>query len=241
MTAIGRSVLNYFGSKVSVARMTHPGQRPAARESSRSMAATSRFRRANTPAQTTTPAGKPSPKARRFGGVEAQGDRDPMPYPGDYVFLVTACDEGFNDGTKRRSYKVSLEVKEILQGGIDQPGSNKKHEVGDVVKAIMLETGPGMSEFKRFCMATAGFNAEEDAQYNVWDKTEAGGGLRGDHIEACLGENNRFVVDGQNPAVGVLVGCEVSYTKPDGKGSYYRHYGWYVVDESEGGSEGGAA
>lgn len=219
------------GLTITVHERTHPGPRPAAREK-RHVMATSRFRRANAPASATpVTTGKPAPRTRRFAGVQAQGDRDPMPYPGTYIFRVTACEEGFNEGSKRRSYKASLEIVEIQQGGKDTPGTEKTHEVGDAVKAIMLETSPGMAEFKRFCMATAGYEVHEQQAYDEWDVAEAGGGAAGDHIEACLGEDNRFVIDGQNPCVGVLVGCEVSYTKPDGKGSYYRRYAWFVVEE----------
>lgn len=163
-----------------------------------------------------------------------------MPYPGTYVFEVVNCVEGWNDGTKRKSYKVSLRIVEIVNGGIDQPGTNAKHEIGDDVKAIMLETGPGMSEFKSFCMASAGFEVGDIAEYDAWD-VEPEGAQAGDHIEACLGEKRRqdgsenpFAKDDSNPCVGAFVGATVSYTKPDGKGSFFRRYAWFVVETEDG-------
>lgn len=171
-------------------------------------------------------AAKQSAPKRRFEGVRAATDREGMPPAGGFLFRCMGCEEGLNPVSHNASFKISVEVVDT---------DTDKAQAGETFKLIIMQNVIGDGQFKRFCMAIAGI--EDEDEYDAFDP-------KGLFIEACLNHDNEFARDPDtneligNPCVGELFGCDVSLGKPDGKGDFYRNYKFFAVEEEEKGEQG---
>lgn len=159
-------------------------------------------------------------KHRRFGGIRAASGQTDIPRVGVYRFEVLAITEGHNEQTEDDSFKISLRIVTIFDGG-------EGHAENEAVIVPLKLTGKagkfGRAEAKSFVMAAAGF--EDEAEYDEYDPD-------GDFIEACLGDDNAYSNRGDT-LVGRLVDGEIKRGKDRADGDYWRRYTWGVVPDSE--------
>lgn len=161
-----------------------------------------------------TPAAKPKAKPRgsRFGGLE--DPRNPMLDEGDSRVRLMALEEGFNPGTKRTSYKLTIETL-VYEGS--------PHEAGFTATIVCLDTAPGTRDFKQAIAHFAGYDSKEE--YNAFDP-------EGDFFEASLGQSNDYSSLAEN-LIGRVADVRVTNQGDDGKGSWYRGYLWAVVPDED--------
>jgi hypothetical protein len=169
-----------------------------------------------------TPGAKPAKKKSRYAGVKAAAPRDPMPHVGEYRFRVLECEEGYNQGTDRHSFKAKCEIVMVDDVG------EKSHAAGDVVQFMQLISGKsataGLPRVKAFVMASAGY--EDEDEFDAFDPD-------GEFIDATTGTANGYS-EAELTIVGRLVDCKVTRGNALADGTdYYREYAWSVVPEEE--------
>src|SRR5690349_16342533 len=172
--------------------------------------------------------GKPAPvkpgaksqKKSKWAGLKAQAPRDPFPNVGEYLFEVLLVEEGYNPGKSTESVKITLRV--IASEGPDASPEDINVFVTERVSGNGAQQG--LSRFKSFIMAAAGF-ADED-EYDAFDP-------EGEFIEACLGRDNAFA-GSERIVTGRQVACRVTQGRPTADGTdFYRVYAWAPADGGE--------
>lgn len=161
------------------------------------------------------PSAKPKPgkqRGSRFGGLE--DPRNPMLEEGDSRVRLMAIEEGFNPGTKRTSYKLTVETLAF---------DGSPHEAGFTATIVALDTAPGTRDFKQAIAHFSGYDSKEE--YNAFDPD-------GDLFEAALGQANDYSGHAEN-LIGRVADVRVNNQGDDGKGGWYRGYQWAVVPDSD--------
>lgn len=172
-------------------------------------------------------AAAPQKKESMWKGVQSAAPRTPEPKKGKYRLRVEMTQEGVNDQTKNKSFKVDATiVKRFSEAGTDE---------GDDVFMGWVFTGSkaasyNMNRIKAFVVATAGFDSDD-----AFDEFDPDGEL----IDACLGAPNKFGENGP-PLNGRLVDVVVTLSNNPKKdkagnptGEFYRQYEWFPVPDEE--------
>lgn len=158
-------------------------------------------------------------KPSRYGTFKPKPDGEPMADFGDQRFRLLSIDESRNPGTGKESIKVKVEAL---------PYEGSPHEPGTALLLLFMRTPAGESEFKRLCMAFAGY--EEQEEYLAFDP-------EGYFFDACTGDSNAYAEQAA-AMIGRVADCRVAKGNPTGKmvngePDYYRDFTWAVVPDDD--------
>lgn len=166
---------------------------------------------------------KPAKRESRWAGVEP---RDASEHPdalevGFYRCRCISNEERYSEKSSADYWHAGVEV--VFADDKNNCGT----EVGTECNMIFATSGKGgrfgMQDIKAYVVALAGYGDFE--AYAKYDSD-------GEMIDALIGHDNSFS-EAAESMIGRLIDIEVKRGRDDDKGSFFRNYVFYAVEDSD--------